>query len=261
MNIGGLCLEKPVMNASGTLSKESLEEVKDIYGALVTKTVTLEPRTGNPPPRIAKVTGGMINSIGLQNPGIEEFLEEELDEWDVGLPVIVSVTEQAILDLLGVISRIRNDKRVAAVELNLSCPNVESLAGVLNPVRACKMSLRRKKPLIVKLSIENYAINAVAAQKAGADALTLINSIPSMTFLNGKPFLGGQSGPGIKGIALRAVHEVSQVVNLPLIGCGGTSNSEDIEEFFEVGASAVQIGSGSFVRGPEEIVATEKRPR
>lgn len=270
MNLCGIPLKKPIMNASGTLSKENLEEVKDIYGALVTKTVTLEPREGNPPPRLAETPCGMVNSIGLQNPGIERFLEEDLEEWDVGLPIIVSVAASTIRDFVDMCSRAADHPLVAGIELNLSCPNAYDfgMPFCANPenvemvVEACHDELAYRDsdsfhgPLIAKLAAENAIYNAQWAEEYGADAITLINTIPALTYLSdvSEPILGGLSGPAIKPIALRAVYEVSRRVNVPVIGCGGVSSRSDVEEFMRAGASAVQVGSGSFVKEPKEIV-------
>ena len=256
MNIAGLHLEKNVMNASGTLSKENLDEVKDLYGALVTKTVTLEPRMGNPPPRVAEVPGGMINSIGLQNVGIEKFLAEEIYEWDVGLPVIVSIWGGHQRDTVKMCKLLKNDERVSAIELNLSCPNADSFSAPFGTLMLCCARLEGK-PLIIKLSVDNVLYNAPIVARY-ADALTLINTIPALTWIpdSSEPLLGGLSGPAIKPIALRAVYEVTMAVDVTVIGCGGISSNEDIEDFMEAGASAVQIGSGSFVREPGEIVGT-----
>lgn len=269
MNIAGLHLEKPIMNASGTLSHENVHEVKDLYGAVVTKTVTLEPRAGNPPPRVAEVFGGMVNSIGLQNVGIEKFLEEELYEWyAAGLPVIVSIGGSRNQDFEQLCGLLAGNSRVAAIELNLSCPNNYELglSFCANPenvsiiVERCTNTLRcvdgMPKPLIVKLAIENAVYNAQWAEEEGADALTLINSVPALTWLpdSPEPLLGGLSGPAIKPIALRAVYEVSRTVDVPLIASGGVASLDDIEDFIRAGASAVQIGSASFAREPREIV-------
>jgi dihydroorotate dehydrogenase (NAD+) catalytic subunit len=246
------------MNAAGTLQPEAIPE--DVYGALVTKTITLEPRKGNPPPRLAETPSGMINSIGLQNPGIEQFLEWELHKWMVGLPVVLSMGG-LVPDFAELTRRCAPDEGVDAFELNLSCPNVGTgtLCDYPDDVKAAvygAVLFGDGKPIIAKLSFANCAQNAQVAAEDGASAITLINTIPALTRQRrgSDSILGGLSGPAIKPIALRAVYEVSQVVDIPVIGVGGIVCGQDIHEFMEVGASAVQIGSGSFVRDARDIV-------
>jgi dihydroorotate dehydrogenase (NAD+) catalytic subunit len=259
----GLPLVTPLMPAAGTLAKETLDGAKEVYGAILPKTVTPGPRAGNPPPRVAEAPSGMVNSIGLQNPGLERFLED-LDVWNVGLPLFVSVAADTVAEFAAMCERLAGDGRVAAVELNLSCPNVEHgglqfCAGpgtVSEVVAACRGALP-VKPLFVKLTNEGVVVNAVAAEGAGADALTLINTIPSLVVdaRERKVFLrGGLSGPAIKPVALRAVYEVSRVVEVPVIGVGGVSSGEDVAEFMLAGATAVQVGAGSFVREPRDML-------
>jgi dihydroorotate dehydrogenase (NAD+) catalytic subunit len=259
----GIPLTTPLIPAAGTFSKEMLEGVSDVYGAILPKTVTPKPRTGNPPPRVAEAPSGMVNSIGLQNPGLERFLKD-LGDYDVGLPLFVSVAADTIGEFAAVCERLGSDGRVAAVELNLSCPNVEHgglqfCAGpvsVAEVVAACRAVLP-EKPLFVKLTNEGVVGNSLAAEEAGADALTLINTIPAlvmearerMVFLR-----GGLSGPAIKPVALQAVYEVSRVIRIPVIGVGGVSSGTDVAEFMLAGAAAVQIGAGSFVREPREVL-------
>jgi len=259
----GLPLATPLMPAAGTLAKEALDGAKEVYGAMLPKTVTPRPRSGNPPPRIAEAPSGMVNSIGLQNPGLERFLED-LDVWDVGLPLFVSVAADTVGEFAAMCERLAGDGRVTAVELNLSCPNVEhgGLQFCAGPgaasevVSACRGALPGK-PLFVKLTNEGVVANAIAAEGAGADALTLINTIPSLVVdaRERKVFLrGGLSGPAIKPVALRAVYEVSRAVEVPVIGVGGVSSGEDVAEFMLAGATAVQVGAGSFVREPREML-------
>lgn len=178
----GIPLATPLIPAAGTLSKEAFGEARGVYGAMLPKTVTPKPRAGNPPPRIAEVLSGMVNSIGLQNPGLDRFLED-LDDYDVGLPLFVSVAADTVGEFATMCERIAGEERVAAVELNLSCPNVEHggaqfCAGpgaVREVVAACRDSLS-EKALSVKLTNEGVVSNAVAAEEAGADAVTAINS-------------------------------------------------------------------------------------
>lgn len=265
----GILLGTPLIPAAGTLSKEALSETEGVYGAVLPKTVTPAPRQGNPPPRLAETPSGMVNSIGLPNPGLTRFLED-LDNYDVGLPIFVSVAADTVERFAEMCERLAEDERVAAVELNLSCPgNVRDaddkrfahhyLAGpsaVGEVVAACRKALRHKL-LITKLTEAGAVNNAVAAQEAGTDALTLINTIPALVVdsQKRKVFLrGGLSGPAMKPVALRAVYDVSQVVEVPVIGVGGVASGTDVAEFMLAGASAVQVGSASFVREPREIL-------
>ncbi len=259
----GISLAMPLIPAAGTIAKEALREAKEVYGALLPKTVTLEARRGNPPPRIAEAPSGMVNSIGLPNPGLNHFLEN-LDDYDVGLPLFVSVAAGTVKEFTMMCERLAKDERVTAVELNLSCPNVErfgvdfcsGLGAVKEVVAACRGALSEKL-LFAKLTVEGAVKNAVDAEKAGVDALTLINTIPALVVdLHEHKLMvrGGLSGPAIKPVALRAVYEVSQVVKVPVIGCGGVMSGTDVAEFMLAGATAVQVGSGSFVREPREIL-------
>ena len=259
----GLPLATPLIPAAGTLAKEALDGAKEVYGAMLLKTVTPRPRAGNPPPRVAETSSGMVNSIGLQNPGLECFLED-LSLWDTGLPLFVSIAADAVAEFAAMCERLADDSRVTAVELNLSCPNVDQgglqfCAGpgtVAEVVAACRDALPGTL-LFAKLTNEGVAANAVAAEEVGADGLTLINTIPALVVdaRERKVFLrGGLSGPAIKPVALRAVNEVSRVVEVPVIGVGGISSGEDIAEFMIAGATAVQVGAGSFVREPREML-------
>ena len=263
VELRGISLTTPLIPAAGTLSKEMLEEVSDVYGAILPKTVTPKSRTGNPPPRVAEAPSGMVNSIGLQNPGLERFLED-LGDYDVGLPLFVSVAANTVGEFAGICKRLGGDGRVAAVELNLSCPNVEhgglqfcaGPASVAQVVSACRAALP-EKPLFVKLTNEGVIGNSLSAEEAGADALTLINTIPGLVVdARGRKVIlrGGLSGPAIKPVALRAVYEVSRAVGVPVIGVGGVASGTDVAEFMLAGAASVQIGAGSFVREPREVL-------
>ncbi len=259
----GIPLETPLIPASGTLSREALDEARGVYGAMLPKTVTPKPRAGNPPPRLAETPAGMINSIGLQNPGMESFLND-LDAYDIGMPLIVSVAGDTVAEFVVLCERLADDARVAAIELNLSCPNVEHggltfCAGpdsVTEVVAACRDALPGK-PMLVKLTNEGVNANSLAAEEAGADGLTLINTIPALTVdpRTRKVLRGGLSGPAIKPVALRAVYEVSRAVDVPVVGCGGVTRGTDVAEFMLAGAAAVQVGTASFVRDPSEILA------
>lgn len=258
----GVRMKTPLIPASGTLSKEALGEARGVYGAMLPKTVTPRLRDGNPPPRIAEVPAGMINSIGLQNPGIDRFTED-LDDYDIGAPLIVSVAGDTTAEFAALCGRFAGDERVSALELNLSCPNVEHggltfCAGpesVQEVVSACREALP-DKPIFVKLTNEGVLGNALAAEEAGADGLTLINTLPALSIdpWSRKILRGGLSGPAIKSVALRAVHEVYGSVDVPIVGCGGVSSGTDVAEFMLAGAAAVQVGTASFVREPVEIL-------
>jgi len=256
-------LNTPLIPGSGTLSKEALGEVDGVYGAILPKTTTPLPRAGNPPPRVAETPAGMVNSIGLQNPGVERFLQE-LDAFDIGLPVFVSVAGDTVEEFAALCEQLSEDGRISAVELNLSCPNVEcggltfcaTPASVEEVVRACRSAVPGK-PIFAKLTFEGVVENALAAEAAGADALTVMNTIPALTVdvPRRKALVwGGLSGPAIKPVALRAVYEVSKVVGVPILGSGGVMSGMDVVEFMLAGASVVQVGTASFVRDPKEIL-------
>jgi dihydroorotate dehydrogenase (NAD+) catalytic subunit len=259
----GLTLRTPLMPASGTLSREALGEVEGVYGAMLPKTTTPVARAGNPPPRVAETPAGMVNSIGLQNPGVEGFLRD-LDAYDVGVPLLVSVAGDTVADFRGLCEKLSGDERISAVELNLSCPNVEcgglafcaGPASVEEVVGACRVAVP-DKPILAKLTNEGVVENARAAESAGADGLTIMNTIPALTVdSRARKILvrGGLSGPAIKPVALRAVYDVSGAVDVPVVGSGGVASGTDVAEFMLAGATAVQIGTASFVRDPREIL-------
>jgi dihydroorotate dehydrogenase (NAD+) catalytic subunit len=259
----GLTLKTPLMPASGTLSREALGEVEGVYGAMLPKTTTPVARAGNPPPRVAETPAGMVNSIGLQNPGVERFLQE-LDAFDLGIPLLVSVAGDTVADFRNLCERLAGDERISAVELNLSCPNVEcgGLAFCAGPasveeVVAASRAAVPGKPILAKLTSEGVVENARAGESAGADGLTIMNTIPALTVdARARKVLvrGGLSGPAIKPVALRAVYDVSGAVNVPVVGSGGVASGTDVAEFMLAGATAVQIGTASFVRDPREIL-------
>jgi dihydroorotate dehydrogenase (NAD+) catalytic subunit len=259
----GLPLRTPLIPASGTLSREALGEVEGVYGAMLPKTTTPAAREGNPPPRVAETPAGMVNSIGLQNPGVHGFLQG-LDEFDLGIPIFVSVAGDTVAEFALLCGILAGEVRVSAVELNLSCPNVEcgglafcaGPASVEEVVAACRAAVPGK-PILAKLTNEGVVKNARAAESAGADGLTVINTLPALTIdAQTRKVLvrGGLSGPAIKPVALRAVYDVSGVVNIPVIGSGGVVSGTDVAEFMLAGATAVQIGTASFVRDPQEIL-------
>ena len=259
----GIPLRTPLIPASGTLSREALGEVEGVYGAMLPKTTTPVARAGNPPPRVAETPAGMVNSIGLQNPGVEGFLQN-LDAFDLGIPIFVSVAGDTVAEFASLCEIVANDDRISAVELNLSCPNVEcgglmfcaGPASVEEVVSACRSAVPNK-PILAKLTNEGVVENARAAEVAGADGLTIINTIPALTIdATAKKVLvrGGLSGPAIKPVALRAVYDVTGAVDVPVVGSGGVMSGTDVAEFMLAGATAVQVGTASFVRDPQEIL-------
>jgi dihydroorotate dehydrogenase (NAD+) catalytic subunit len=233
-----------------------------VYGAILPKTTTPASRAGNPPPRVAETPAGMVNSIGLQNPGIEGFLRD-LGAFDLGVPLFVSAAGDTVEEFGALCERLGADERIAAIELNLSCPNVEcggltfcaTPTAVEDVVAACRRTT--SKPLFAKLTFEGVVENALAAEAAGADALTVMNTIPALTVdAHRRSVLvrGGLSGPAIKPVALRAVYDVSRAVRVPVLGSGGVASGWDVAEFMLAGATAVQVGTASFVRDPREIL-------
>lgn len=271
ISIGKLKPKNPVMVASGTfgygLEYKDLVDL-DKLGAIVTKTITLEPRQGNPQPRIFELPYGMINSIGLQNVGLQEFITEKLPELkkNTKTPVIVSIGGKTTTDYVKIVENL-NTEKIGAIELNISCPNIIGRKIVSqNAKETYKLvnAVRKKTnyTLIVKLSPNVTDITKIAksAEDAGADAVSLINSFPVIFFHQFPNFQiskfsnsGGLSGPCIKHIALRMVHLVSQTVKIPVIGMGGIMNINDALEFFNAGAKAVAVGCANFVN-PKTVI-------
>ncbi|MCM8783563.1 MAG: dihydroorotate dehydrogenase [Candidatus Omnitrophica bacterium] len=266
VEIGKLKLKKPVLVASGTFGfDDDYEELvkSNCLGALVTKTLTLKPRQGNLPPRIVETPSGVLNSIGLQNKGIDFFLAEEIPALSkFEIPIIVSIAGERIEDYGLLAKRLDKEKKISALEINISCPNVESEEECLfaqdayltyGVVKAVREST--DKTVIAKLSpnVTNIVPIAQAAFDAGADALALVNTFFGMDIdIETKKsklgsFYGGLSGPAIKPLALYMVHKVKKAVNLPLIGMGGIVSSYDALQFFILGATCVAIGTGNFV--------------
>lgn len=263
VNVCGVPFKNPVIAASGTFGfGKEFNEIYDIsvLGGISTKGLTLEPRLGNPTPRIAEGYGVILNAVGLQNPGVEEFVRDDLPFLrSKDTVVIANVAGRTIDDYAGICARL--DGLVDMVELNISCPNVKcgGMAFGIRPesvkevTRAAKSALK-KTPLIVKLSpnVESIAANALAAQEGGADCLSLINTLTGMVIdiERRRPLIanntGGVSGAGIRPIAVRMVYEVCQAVSVPVIGMGGITCAEDALEFIIAGASAVQVGTANF---------------
>jgi dihydroorotate dehydrogenase (NAD+) catalytic subunit len=274
-NIGGLELAYPTLMGSGCYgSGEEFAPFVDLakIGAIVLKSVTRLPRLGNPMPRIVHTPAGMLNAIGLQNPGLDWYLERELHKY-AGRPckLVGSVAGFSVDDYAYVCERLAARAEIAAVELNVSCPNVASEGETFGcdpsltaqVVRAARSAT--DKPLIVKLSPNVTDICAVAreAERAGADALAVINTVRGMAIdvEDWRPRLGnvsgGLSGPAIRPIAVLAVYEVAQAVKIPIVGQGGIETLTDALEFFLAGATAISIGTANFTdpRIPERIVA------
>jgi len=266
VNIGKLKLKAPVIVASGTFGfAEEFSDFIDLrkLGALVTKTITLNPRKGNPPPRTCETPAGLLNSIGLENPGWEVFLREKLPVLKKsGIPIIVSIASEAgTEEFVELARRINKMKEIAAIELNISCPNVRGKPNLISQNTGATHDLVRAvrkvtvKPLITKLSPNITCITdiALAAQDAGSDCLALINTLTGMAIdvEERKPKLGagfgGLSGPAIRPIAVRMVWEVYRKARIPIIGMGGIMNTQDALEFFIAGASAVSIGTANFI--------------
>lgn len=265
VSLPGLELKNPIMPASGCFGfGREFAKLYDlnVLGAIMIKATTVEPRYGNPTPRVAETPGGMLNAIGLQNPGLEKVMNEELpwlEQFDV--PIIANVAGSTVEDYETVAKEISQAPNVHALELNISCPNVKQGGITFGtvPEVAKEVTERVKRvsavPVYVKLSpnVTDIREMAKAVEAGGADGITLINTITGMRIdvKTGKPIIanitGGLSGPAVKPVAIRMVYEVSQTVNIPIIGMGGIQSAEDVLEFIYAGASAVAIGTANFV--------------
>jgi dihydroorotate dehydrogenase (NAD+) catalytic subunit len=279
VEIAGLKLQNPVLTASGTFGfgAEYAPFVElDRLGALVVKSLTLSPRAGNPPPRLVETPAGVLNSIGLQNPGVEVFLEEHLPFLRrLKTPLIVSIAGEEPEEYAALAARLAGVPGIAALEVNISCPNVKrgGLQFGADPRAAAEVTRAVKKqcrlPVIVKLTpnVTSIAAVAEAAAAAGADALSLINTLSGMAIdiERRRPVLGnvvgGLSGPAVRPVAVRAVWEVYRAVKVPLIGMGGIFCAADALEFILAGARAVAVGTASFVnpRAALEVLAGIER--
>jgi len=265
VNLAGVELKNPVMTASGTFgSGTEYSEYVDLnrLGAVVTKGVANIPWEGNPTPRIAEVTGGMLNAIGLQNPGIDVFCKRDipfLKQYDT--KIIVNVCGKTEKDYLEVVERLA-DEPIDMMEINISCPNVKEggIAFGQNPkaIEQITSAVKKvaKQPVIMKLSpnVTDITEMARAAEAGGADVLSLINTLTGMKIdIHRRKFAianktGGMSGPAVKPIAVRMVYQVAQAVNVPIIGMGGIASADDAIEFILAGATAVSIGTANFMR-------------
>ena len=265
VKLRGLNLKNPIIPASGTFGfGEEISEYYDlsILGGIMTKATTLEPRLGNDTPRVAEVYGGMLNAIGLANPGLEAAIDHKfpfLEKYDV--EVIANIAGKCVEDYITVAREVSKLKVVKALELNISCPNVKEggVAFGTDPNVAADITKKVKavsqKPVYVKLSpnVTNIVEIAKAVEAAGADGITMINTLTGMKIdlKTGRPLLtnktGGMSGPAIKPIAIRMIYDVYKNVNIPIIGMGGVMNAEDVLEFLFAGASAVAVGTANLI--------------
>ncbi len=265
LSLPGLELKNPIMPASGCFGfGREYAQLYDLskLGAIMIKATTVETRRGNPTPRVAETAAGMLNAIGLQNPGLEKVINEELkflEGYDV--PIIANVAGTEIEDYVEVARQISTAPNVKALELNISCPNVKC-GGIqfgTDPATAKQLTEAVKAvssaPVYVKLSpnVTNIVDIAKAVEEGGADGITMINTLVGMRLdeRTGKPVIangtGGLSGPAIKPVAIRMVYDVYKAVNIPIIGMGGVSNAQDVIDFMSAGASAVAVGTANFV--------------
>lgn len=274
VTFAGIKLKNPVITASGTLGYGiEYSDVVDLekLGAIVVKGVSLQPWQGNPPPRLVETHSGLVNSIGLQNPGVEQFISEYLPVLrKYNTKIIVNVCGHTINEYADVADRLNTAKGVSALELNVSCPNIhkggvclgkspKTIASLVKAVRK-----RTRLPLIVKLppDILNITTLARSAEDAGADGLSLINTLPAMVIDVERrvPVLGnvtgGLSGPAIHPVALKLVWEVARTVHIPIIGMGGINSAQDALAFLIAGATAIAVGTACFINphAPLEII-------
>lgn len=263
----GIALDSPIINASGTFDALAArrafgDELLECFpfSAFVSKTVTVKPRQGNPPPRLWELPAGMINSIGLPNKGLDGYLAEDLPQLaELAVPLIVNVMGFSRDEVATLVTAFARREEVAALELNVSCPNVETgLVMGADPDEVTRLLARVRpltaKPLIVKLTpnATDVAAVAIAAERAGASAVSLINTLRGMALLPGTSeawlggVTGGVSGPAVKAVALAQVHAVSQAVEIPIIGMGGVQSGADALDLLRAGATAVAVGTESF---------------
>ncbi|WP_442599439.1 dihydroorotate dehydrogenase [Neobacillus sp. D3-1R] len=265
VNLPGLHLKNPIMPASGCFGfGREFSQFYDLsqLGAIMIKATTVEPRFGNPTPRVAETSAGMLNAIGLQNPGLEKVMNEELpwlNQYDV--PIIANIAGSTEEDYIEVARNISRAPNVYALELNISCPNVKTGGIAFGTIPEVAKNLTKKVkevssvPVYVKLSpnVTNIVEMAKAVEDGGADGLTMINTLLGMRLdlKTAQPILanrtGGLSGAAIKPVAVRMIYDVSQNVSIPIIGMGGVQSAEDVIEYFYAGASAVAVGTANFV--------------
>ena len=270
--IAGVKLKNPVIVASGTFGYgDELTDLVEVskLGAVITKTVTLNPKAGNPPPRLAETASGLLNTIGLQNVGVRSFLKEKWDTLKgLGVPVIVSIAGETAQEYIDIVKILNDVSGISAIELNLSCPNLKKRIICQDPELVeeivSQTSKISKVPVAAKLSpqVEDLVSISVLCERSGAKALSLVNTFPGMAIdiKTRKPKLstvtGGLSGPAVKPLALKCVWDVYGKVSIPIIGGGGIMTGEDAIEFFLAGASAVSIGTANFINpeaGPDIV--------
>jgi dihydroorotate dehydrogenase (NAD+) catalytic subunit len=274
VNIGSLELQNPVMTASGTFGyAREFSNLVNLHrlGGIIVKGISYEPRAGNPPPRIVETPCGMLNAIGLQNVGVERFVDKKMAYLrGLGVPVVVNILGDTIEEYRVLTERLRGVDGISALEVNISCPNVKKggVAFGTVPSMAAAVTEAVKKaadvPVMVKLSpnVSDIAEMAKAVEDSGADSISLINTLIGMAIdlKSRKPLLanviGGLSGPAIKPVALRMVYQAAAAVKIPVIGIGGIDTVEDALEFILAGATAVQVGTANFInpRVSEELV-------
>ena len=280
VNLLGIELDNPVIPASGTFGfGYEFSELYDIncLGTFSFKGTTKEPRFGNPTPRIAECTSGMINAVGLQNPGVEKVISEELPKLKAcfNKPVMANVSGFSVPDYAYTCALLDKEEQVGWIEVNISCPNVHGggMAFGTDPLAAAEITKAVKavttKPVLIKLSpnVTDIVAIAKACEEAGADGLSLINTLLGMRIdlKTKKPIIankmGGFSGPAIKPVALRMVYQVYDAVSIPIIGMGGVASAEDVIEFMLAGATAVEVGAANLVNpfASKEII--EDLPR
>jgi len=264
VKIGKIKLKNPVMAASGTFGyAKEFEELVHLgeIGAIITKTITLNPRQGNFMPRICETSAGMLNAIGLQNEGIDDFIKEKMPYLSkIGTPIIVSMSGNNIDEFFILARRLDKVKNISGIELNISCPNIKSKGLVAQDAKETYEVVKavRKvtnKTIITKLSpnVTDIVEIAESAESAGSDAVSLVNTFLGMAIdidtrkSKLSNITGGLSGPCIKPIAVRMVYEVSKNINIPVIGIGGIMNSDDAIEFMLAGAAAIQVGTANFI--------------
>jgi dihydroorotate dehydrogenase (NAD+) catalytic subunit len=269
--LGKLNFANPITVASGTFGYEYSEYIDfNKLGAIITKTITKEPKKGNTPPRLLETTGGLLNSIGLQNPGLEIFIKEELPRYkNYDTNLIISFSGSSMKEFEEILLRFEDVEGIDGYEVNISCPNVENEglafgvdAGIVNKLTS-KLSRLTKRELIIKLSpnVTDIKQIAKAAEDGGADSLSLINTLLGMAidWKTGKIYfergLAGYSGPVIKPVALNLVYQVAKSVNIPILAMGGISNWKDALEFIYAGASVVAIGTQNFIN-PQITIET-----
>ena len=276
VNVGNVSLKSPIILASGTCNfGRELSEYYDlnILGGISSKGLTIKPRNGNPGVRVAECASGMLNSVGLQNPGVHYFIENDLDFMkESGAAVIVNVAGYSFEDYIDMVTTLDPHKdKIDALEINLSCPNVKAgcmtIGSDPEAIKAITAKLRSLTdlPLWIKLTpnVTDIKATALAAQEGGADAVVLINTLMGMRIdiRTRRPVLtnntGGYSGPAVKPVAIRMVAEASQVLDIPIVGCGGIADYKDVLEFMIAGASAVEIGTACLVHPALPVQITD----